>query len=73
MKKSKVKELLAGMQVQMVDELDETTEDIRTLIETHTEDFDYGYRVGMSRAAIIVMARREKLFPEDFVDEDPEE
>ena len=73
MKKSKVKELLAGMQVQMVEELDETTEDIRTLIETHTEDFDYGYRVGMSRAAMIVMDRREKLFPEDFVDEDPEE
>lgn len=73
MKKSKVKELLAGMQVQMVEELDETTEDIRTLIETHTGDFDYGYRVGMSRAAMIVMDRREKLFPEDFVDEDPEE
>lgn len=70
MKKQKIKELLAELQVKMVDELDETTDDISYLIEQHTGDFEYGYKVGMSRAAMIIMAKRKEMFPEEFREED---
>lgn len=65
MKKRQVKEKLFDIRAAIIDEIEEPTELIAQFLLKHEEDpMDYGYKVGMSRAAMILWEKIYEMFPE---------
>ena len=72
MKKHKVKEKLYEIRVDIIDQIEEPNEVIEEFIFQHQKDsFEYGYKVGMSRAAMILLDKIYEMFPEEKEDEEP--
>lgn len=72
MKKRKVKEMLNAIRDEMIDEIAEENridiDSFRNLIKEPV-DFIYGYKVGLSQAAMIMLEWMEELFTEEKDDE----
>ena len=77
MKKEKVKSLLYDARGKIIDELDEMKEyPGEAFVKNHgmkEYDFDYGYRVGISSAAMILLNVIYELFPEEKDEDEYEE
>ena len=72
MKKQKEKEKLYEIRVAIIDEIEEPKEVMEKFIFEHQKDsFGYGYRVGMSWAAMIMLDKIMEMFPEEKEDEEP--
>ena len=67
MKKRKLKEMLNAIRDEMIDEIAEENridiDSFRYLIKEPV-DFIYGYKVGLSQAAMIMLEWMEELFPD---------
>ena len=71
MKKQKVKENLYKIRVDIIDQIEEPKEVMEDFIFGHQKDsFGYGYRVGMSWAAMILLDKIYEMFPEEKEDEE---
>lgn len=66
MKKEKVKEKLFDIRAAIIDEIEDPSEEMSLFLLKHEEDsMDYGYKVGMSRAAMIMLEKIYEMFPEE--------
>lgn len=66
MKKKLVKGKLFDIRAAIIDEIEEPKEDIEEfLLKNQEYSMRYGYRVGMSRAAMILLEEIYKMFPEE--------
>lgn len=66
MKKKKVKEKLYEIRKAIIEEIEEPEEGTEILIQKYEKGFmRYGYRVGMSRAAMILLYKIYEMFPEE--------
>lgn len=71
MKKKKVKEKLYDIRVAIIDQIEEPTEEMEQFLFNHQKDsMEYGYQVGMSRAAMILLDKIYEMFPEERNEED---
>lgn len=71
MKKKKVKEKLYDIRVAIIDQIEEPTEEMEQFLFNHQKDsMEYGYQVGMSRAAMILLDKIYELFPEEKDEEE---
>ena len=72
MKKQKVKENLYKIRMDIIDQIEEPNEVMEKFIFEHQKDsFEYGYKVGMSWAAMILLDKIYEMFPEEKEDEEP--
>ena len=72
MKKQKVKEKLYEIRLAIINEIEEPAETMGEFIFEHQKDsFEYGYKVGMSWAAMIMLDKIMEIFPEEKEDEEP--
>lgn len=72
MKKQKVKEKLYEIRLAIINEIEEPVETMENFIFEHQKDsFEYGYKVGMSWAAMIMLDKIMEMFPEEKEDEEP--
>ena len=66
MKKKRVKEKLYEIRLAIIDEIEEPTEEMEQFLYDHQKDnMEYGYKVGMSHAAMILLDKIYELFPEE--------
>ena len=71
MKKKKVKEKLYDIRKAIIDQIEEPTEEMEQFLFNHQKDsMEYGYQVGMSRAAMILLDKIYEMFPEERNEED---
>ena len=71
MKKKKVKEKLYDIRKAIIDQIEEPTEEMEQFLFNHQKDsMKYGYQVGMSRAAMILLDKIYEMFPEEKNEED---
>lgn len=70
MKKKLVKEKLYEIRLAIIEEIEEPEDDIEEfLLKKQGHSMRYGYQVGMSRAAMILLEEIYKMFPEEKEDE----
>ena len=66
MKKKKVKEKLFDIRAAIIDEIENPNEELEQfLLKHHKDSMRYGYKVGMSRAAMILLEKACEMFPEE--------
>ena len=71
MKKKKVKEKLYDIRIAIIEQIEEPTEEMEQFLFNHQKDsMEYGYQVGMSREAMILLDKIYEMFPEERNEED---
>ena len=66
MRKKRVKEMLYEIRKNIIKEIDEPTEELDEFIfKNEVSSTLYGYQVGMSRAAMILLDKIRELYPEE--------
>ncbi len=71
MKKKKVKEKLYEIRLEIIEQIGDPTEEMEQFLFNHKEgSMKYGYRVGMSHAAMIVLDKIYELFQEEKDEEE---
>ena len=71
MKKKRVNEKLYEIRVAIIDEIEEPTEEMEQfLLYLQDESMEYGYNVGMSHAAMILLDKIYEMFPEEKDEEE---
>jgi len=69
MKKQKVKKKLYEIRVAIINEIEEPKEELEEFITRREEEgrgsMMYGYKVGMSQAAMILLDKIYEMFPEE--------
>lgn len=71
MKKKKVKEKLYKIQMEIIEQIEDPTEEMEQFLFNHQKDsMKYGYQVGMSRAAMILLDKIFEMYPDVGNDED---
>ncbi len=71
MKKKKVKEKLYEIRMEIIEQIEDPTEEMEQFLFNHQKDsMEYGYQVGMSRAAMIMQDKIIEMFPEERDEEE---
>ena len=66
MKKKKVKEKLFDIRAAIIHEIENPNEELELFMLKHQEDsLKYGYKIGMSRAAMILLEKACEMFQEE--------
>lgn len=66
MKKRKVIKKLYDIRIAIIDQIEEPTEEMEQFLLYHQDgSMEYGYKVGMSHAARILLDKIYEMFPEE--------